>query len=195
MNGLLDSFGQLDAMQKVYWIIALASSVVFLIQAVMLFVGGDADTDFDGSVDADVNDSFDNAGFHLVSVKTIVCFLLGFGWTGVLFANAIANPVGLGILAAVVGLVFMALIAWLLWLVLKLDKDNTFHVEKTVGMTADVYLHIPAARSETGKVTVSYNGSMHELHAMTEQAEAIPTGAIVRITGVVEGETVLVEKI
>ena len=186
---MIEMYLSLAPMHRIYWTVAVVASIVFLVQAVMTVVGFDADTDLDGG-DAD----FDADGFHFVSVKTIVCFLLGFSWTGVLFYDYVDSGLLLGLLAAAVGLGFMMMIALLLRQVMKLDKDNTFRAAMTVGRAADVYLRIPAARSETGKITVSIHGSLHELEAMTE-GDAIPTGSTVVIRGVVEGDVVLVEKI
>lgn len=186
---MIEYFLTLDPMLRIYWALAIIVSLVFLVQAVMTIVGFDADTDLDGG-DAD----FDADGFHFVSVKTVVCFLLGFSWTGVLFYDYVGSGLLLGLIAAAVGLGFMVMIALLLRQVMRLDKDNTFRAAMTVGCAADVYLRIPAARSETGKITVSIHGSLHELEAMTE-GDAIPTGAKVVIRGVVEGDVVLVEKI
>ncbi len=196
---MIETFQTMSTPLQIYWILALVSSVVFIIQAIMTFVGFDSDADIDladapdaipESGDAD----FDADGFHLISVKTIVSFILGFGWTGVLFWDTIESPLWLGLLAFVVGLIFMSLIALLLFQIRKLDKDNTFRVEKVIGMNAEVYLRIPAARKDTGKITVSLNGSMHELEALTDGDE-LPTGAKVKITAKVDGETVVVEKI
>lgn len=189
---MIETFRSFDLALQIYWVLALIASIVFLIQAIMTFIGFDADSDLsDVSGDAD----FDADGFHLVSIKTIVCFILGFGWTGVLFWNDIENKFVLGLIAAVIGFAFMALIAWLLYLVLKLDRDNTFRVKQVVGMNADVYLTIPAAKASTGKIMVSVNGSTHELEALTNDTETIPTGGKVKITDIVEGEVVLVTKL
>ena len=87
---------------------------------------------------------------------------------------------------------FRFLIAWLLFLVLKLDRNNTFNLKNVVGKNADVYLTIPARKAETGKITISLNGSMHELEALTPDDAAIPTGGKVKIIGIEAGETVLV---
>ncbi len=192
---MMETFRSLDLMLQTYWILALCASVVFAIQAVMTFMGLDADYDADVPDAPDANSDFDADGFHLVSVKTIVSFVLGFGWTGVLLWNDISSPLLLGFVALLVGFLFMFLIAWLLYLVLKLDRDNTFSVKKVVGMNADVYLTIPANKAETGKVTVSLNGSMHELEALTTEPNPIPTGGKVKIVGIEAGETVLVEVI
>jgi len=182
-------------MLQTYWILALCASVVFVIQAIMTFIGLDADYDADVPDAPDANSDFDTDGFHLVSVKTIVSFVLGFGWTGVLLWNDISSPLLLGFIATLVGLLFMFLIAWLLYLVLKLDRDNTFNVKKVIGLNADVYLTIPAHKAETGKITVSLNGSMHELEALTTDDAPIQTGGKVKIIGIEAGETVLVTAI
>lgn len=189
---MMETFRSLDLMLQAYWILALMASVVFAIQAVMTFMGLDADYDADVPDAPDANSDFDVDGFHLVSVKTVVSFVLGFGWTGVLLWNSIENPLLLGFLATVVGFIFMFLIAWLLYLVLKLDRDNTFKASKVVGMNADVYLTIPANKAETGKITVSLNGSIHELEAVSADANPIPTGGKVKIIGIEAGETLLV---
>ena len=195
---MFETFKSMDGMLQVYWILAAVSSIIFIIQAIMTFIGFDADSDVDMSTAPDQipesgDAAFDAAGFHLVSVKSVICFILGFGWTGVLCWNYIPNHVLLGLLAAVAGLIFMSLIAFLLFQMMKLNRDNTFRVEQTIGLPADVYLRIPANRKQTGKITVSLNGSTHELEAVSDTD--IPTGAKVRIKEIVQGETVLVEKI
>ena len=196
---MIETFQTLSTPLQIYWILALVSSVIFVIQAIMTFVGFDSDADIEladapdaipESGDAD----FDADGFHLISVKSVVSFILGFGWTGVLFWDSIKSPFLLGLLAFVVGMIFMSLIAFLLFQIRKLDKDNTFRVEKVIGMNAEVYLRIPAARKDTGKINVSLHGSMHELEALTD-GEEIPTGGKVKILAKVDGETVVVEKL
>ncbi len=196
---MIETFQAMSTPLQVYWILAGVSSIIFIIQAIMTFIGFDSDSDLDLADSPDEipesgDSDFDTSGFHLISIKTIICFLLGFGWTGVLFWDTISDPIWLGCLAALVGFVFMSLIAILLFQVKKLDKDNSFRIEKVIGMNAEVYLRIPANRKDTGKVTVSLNGSMHELEALTEGAE-IPTGGKVRIIDKVDAETVLVDKL
>jgi hypothetical protein len=198
ITAMFETFKSMDGMLQVYWILAAVSSIIFIIQAIMTFIGFDADSDVDMSTAPDQipesgDAAFDAAGFHLVSVKSVICFILGFGWTGVLCWNYIPNHVLLGLLAAVVGLIFMSLIAFLLFQMMKLNRDNTFRVEQTIGLPADVYLRIPGNRKQTGKITVSLNGSTHELEALSDTD--IPTGAKVRIKEIVQAETVLVEKI
>lgn len=187
---LFEEYQNLDLEQQVYWALAIIASVIFVIQGVMTFSGLDTDTD---TVDGDAD--FDADGFHLVSFKSIVSFLLGFGWTGVLLREDIENSIVLGIVATIVGFGFMAIIAYMLYLVQKLDRENTFRLSDVIGQNADVYLAIPAQKAETGKIIVSANGSTHELEALTTDEERIPTGAKVKITGIETGDVVIVTKI
>lgn len=193
---MIDTYLTLPLMLQIYWAMAIIASVIFVIQAIMTFAGFDADSDMDvddpsQALPESGGSDFDADGFHLVSVKSIISFILGFGWTGALCWDYISSPVLLGFVSFLVGLLFMATIAFLLYQVLKLNKDNTFRVEQTIGKPAEVYLRIPAGRQETGKITISVNGSMHELEALSD--EMLPTGTKVRILEVVEGDTVLVK--
>lgn len=180
----------LDPMTYIYWGVAIISSLVFTIQTLLLFVGFDADGNFDGG---DV--SFDVDGLALVSVKTVACFLLGFGWCGVIISPFFVEAWITALISLGVGTLFM-FGAWvLLKQVLTLSQDNTFHTEKVVGYTADVYLRIPADTRKSGKIMVSYEGSLHELQAFNTSGEEIPTGAKVRVVATIDDAAVLVEKV
>jgi membrane protein implicated in regulation of membrane protease activity len=187
---MIETFRTFDPMLQVYWVAALVATLIFLIQAVLTFVGFDSDSDFSGG-----DTSFDADGFSLISVKTIVCFVLGFGWTGVLFFHSIASPLTLGLMATGVGLLFMVLIALLLRQMMKLTRNNTFSPLQAVGLVGEVYLRVPAGQKDTGKVVVSVEGSMHELLALTADDEDLPTGSQVRIVGTVSSDTVLVQRL
>ncbi len=188
-NSLWEQF-LLSPMYYIYWGIALISSLVFTIQTIMLFVGFDTDADFSGG---DV--AFDVDGLALVSVKTVACFLLGFGWSGVILAPLFENAWVVALISLGIGALFM-FGAWiLLKQVLTLSQDNTFHADKIVGYTADVYLRIPADADKSGKIMVSYEGSLHELQAFNAGAEEIPTGAKVHIVEAIDDATVRVEHV
>ena len=186
-NSLWEQF-LLSPMYYIYWGIAIISSLVFTIQTIMLFVGFDTDADFSGG---DV--AFDVDGLALVSVKTVACFLLGFGWSGVILAPLFENAWVVALISLGIGALFM-FGAWiLLKQVLTLSQDNTFHADKIVGYTADVYLRIPADADKSGKIMVSYEGSLHELQAFNAGTEEIPTGAKVHIVEAIDDATVRVE--
>jgi hypothetical protein len=77
--------------------------------------------------------------------------------------------------------------------ILKLSEDNSFKLENTLHKTADVYLTIPESKSGKGKIQISVKGSVHELDAMTQQLEKIPSGSVVKVIAVDSG-VLIVEK-
>ena len=186
MDFFASIFGpETEPMMKVYWGVALFASVVFVIQMIMTFVGFDADATTDTDFDAD--------GFHIFTIKGLISFLLGFGWTGVLLRQNIENPIILGAVAVAVGVAFLFLILFIMRQVMKLSVDNSFKLEQSVGLVGSVYLRIPSARKACGKLQLSVNGTIHELEALTDGHE-LPTGSRAKVMSVIDDHTVLVEQ-
>lgn len=182
-------FANMDGAQQFYWYIAIGASVIFIIQTIMTFIGADADTgvdaDFDGNLDGG------DSPFQLFSLRNLINFLLGFGWTGVSLYNIIPNKILLGIVALLVGIVFIAIFFFVMKVLMRLSEDNSFNIEDTIGKTADVYLTIPAAKSGKGKIFISVKGSTHELPAITGSLEEIKNGALVKVVEI-EGDILVV---
>lgn len=187
---MMDKFLALELPMQIFWGIAVVTSIFFVIQTIMAFMGLDADTD-DGSGFEDVEMEGLTGYF---SFRNLINFLLGYGWGGVLLQGAIANMLWLEVAAVGVGVVFVLVFVILLRQVMKLSTDKTFQLDEAIGQIADTYLRIPAEKKGTGKVMVSVRGSVHELEAMTE-GEEIPTGAKVRVTKVIGSELLEVERV
>lgn len=200
MSVLSEWYNQLDPTLKIYWGIAIFASIVVLIQTCMSFVGmgdvdtGDADVDFDADTDADA-DSLDHAGaMHLLSIRNVFYFLLGFGWTGVSLWNTIPNRGLLCAIAALVGCVFVAIFLFLFNQMMKLQSNGAFDINDSTGRVCDVYLRIPANNQGLGKVQISFNGSVQELDARTS-GEQIPSGTKVRVIRVIDKKVLEVEPV
>ena len=176
---MFEIYNQLDPFLKVYWVIAIFSSLVFIIQAIMTFVGAGSDDlpDADFNADADGGDM----PFQLFSFRNLTHFMLGFGWTGISFYNVISSKIVLGLISFLVGLFFIFLFFVIIKQLMKLSENNSFQIEETIGKTGEVYLTIPAAAQGKGKVMVSVRNVVHELSAMTRTDEKIETGAIIKI--------------
>ena len=71
----------LSTLSKVYWSIAFPSTLLFLIQLVMTFIGGDGDHDYD-DFDHDGDFDADHGGFHIFTFKNLVAFFTLFAWSG-----------------------------------------------------------------------------------------------------------------
>lgn len=179
----------LDPLLKSYWYIALPTTLFFLLQTIMTFIGlsgGESDIDSD-SGDTDLP-------FEIFTLRNLINFLLGFSWTGISFYDSIENKAILIIISVIVGIIFIALFFILIKQILKLGEDNSFKFENTINQTATVYLTIPESKSGVGKVQISVKGAFHELQAMTEASEKINTGSVVKIKSV-ENNILIVDKL
>ena len=191
---MMDLFNSLEPLQKFFWTIACAASLVFIIQTIMTFVGLGTDTDVDaGPMDGSVDSMEDGSLSGVFSFRNLINFLLGYGWAGVLLHDSIESGLLLQLVAIVVGLLFVLAFVFMFRQVMKLSHDGSFKMQEAVGLKADVYLRIPAARSGRGKVQVSVKGSVHEVDAMTDSTEEIPTGGQVKIVKVLGDDLLLVE--
>jgi membrane protein implicated in regulation of membrane protease activity len=187
----MEFFENLDPLLKAFWFIALPTSLVFIVQIIMTFLGVDAsdglEPDFHSLDGAD-------APFQLFSLRNLVNFLLGFSWTGISFYTTILNRTALVVLSFVVGSLFVYLFFLIIRQIQKLAEDNSFKISSTLNKSADVYLAIPESKKGKGKIMISVNGAFHELEAMTEN-EKIESGAVVKVVRIENNNILIVEKI
>lgn len=189
MNDFLFSLYGNDAVLKMFWWIAIIASAVFVIQFIMTLIGMDhSDVDFDvnAGTDADVD-----LGMNLFSIRNLVGFLVGFGWTGVCLRSGIQSNLWLILAAVGVGCLFVLMFVIIYKQTRKLDKNGAFDIKECLNKPASVYLRIPAKREGKGKVQISVNGAVHELNAVTD-GDMIPSGRNVTITEIIDNETVRV---
>lgn len=124
---------------------------------------------------------------RLFTLSGIVSFFTVFGWSSIILyqnslpgALAVASGLALGY-GAMVGAA--KLVQWSI----RLQEDGNLVLENAVGLTAQVYIPIPAAGGGEGKVTLTLQDQFVELSAVTAEDEAIPSGTLVRVTGIREG--------
>ena len=191
---MMELFNSLEPLQKYFWIIACCASLIFIIQTIMTFVGLGTDADVDaGPMDGAVDTVEDGELSGVFSFRNLINFLLGYGWAGALLFGSIDKRWLLQIIAIGVGLLFVLAFVFMFRQVMKLSHDGSFQMKEAVGLKADVYLRIPAARSGRGKVQVSVKGSIHEIDAVTDSKEEIPTGGQVKIVDALGNDLLLVE--
>lgn len=189
------------SMETVYLGCAAAGGTVLVIQTIALLTGGgDHDTDavHVGSSEMGNADSGEvhttDSGFGLFSVRTIAAFLTFFGLAGWAGLDAGWNP-GITILVALgAGTVMLFGVAWLFHAQKKLNAQGNVEPARAVGMTARVYLKIPAKNAGKGKIQVALQGRTVELDAFTTGRE-IATGAEVRVVRQVTADTFEVENL
>ncbi len=189
-------FSAMEPMQQMFWGCALVASLIFLVQMVLTLIGmdgHDVDASFDvsdfGDVDASTMDT--GGALSLFSIRNFINFFMGFGWAGVSLYDTIGSNFLLILAAIVVGVLFVLMFFYIRKQTRKLEANGAFNIRNCEGKTANVYLRIPAKGKGKGKIQISVNGAFHELDALTD-GEAISTGQKVRITEILDGETLKV---
>lgn len=180
----------MDFFAKTFWAFALLFSLLFLIQLVMSFAGGDGDGST-GDADDAIGDD-DGVGYQFFTIKNMIAFFTFFGWTGVAGIN---GGLGKGLtiaLAVAAGVIIMLIMAFLFRSMSRLKQSGTLQIKNAVGLVAETYLFIPANRGGFGKVHIKVQGSLHELQAITDDTEQIATGKLVKVIAVVNDSVLVV---
>lgn len=198
---LLTSWYQaLPPHMRVYWIIAIAVTIIFTIQMVFTLIGlGDTDAGDMGDGNLDMGDGHaDTIGtggaIQLFTIRNTINFLLGVGWGGVCLSGVIGNRFLLALAAILCGCIMVAAFIVMYRQLMRLEGNGSYRIEESKGQVCEVYIRVPAHRSGSGKVQVSFHGSVQELPAQTE-GEAIGSGTKVRVAEVIEGKLLIVEKL
>ncbi len=209
----------LDILGKTFALIAIPATLILIVQTIMMFIGIGSDSDASGGDSADVvddipddvsdsgifgddvpggtdidgADSVGDSGLKIISFRGIIAFLAVFGWVGIELLKLGAGSViaiGVGLLA---GFAIMVIMALLLRELFKLQSNGNSDIKNAVGNSGTAYIPIPASRQGKGKVTVTFQNSTHELDAVTDEEEDIPSYSEILVIGT-SGKDTLIEK-
>ena len=208
---MIEWWNSLGIALQVFYCIAIPSTLVLLIQTILMFIGMDEEvggtSDISAEIDSGISDdgifgedsiteasdTWGLEGLRIFTVRGIISFFVVFGWVGVVMLSA-GVPIWITIPVAIIcGFGMMLLLAVLLNVVMKLRSDGNTDNRNAIGTSGKVYLTVPPERSGEGKVYIMLQGSYVERAAVTDQTEAIPTGTEIVVVGV-SGQTALVVK-
>lgn len=184
-------FDALTLFEKIYWIVALIASVIFAILLILTIFGGDSDG-MGGDVDADI-DADHGIGFQFLSFKNLVGFLTIFGWSGIACLDAGLSGGITVIISVICGSIMMFAMASLFYYLGKLQSSGTLVLENAVNQVGEVYLTVGANRSKIGKVSVTVQGTLRELEAITEDDQDLVLGNVVRVKQITDNGILIVE--
>lgn len=203
---MLEWFGQLSILYQVLFAFALVGSLLFVIQLVMMLLGGgegDADAGHPGDVaDAGHADAVDGGATHadsdvafkVFSVQGTVAFFMMLGWVGLAagrtFGLGPGAAVGLGLAAGVAANLLMAKIFQGFR---RMQSSGTMDLANAVGQEGEVYLTIRG--EQPGKVQVTVQQHLKIFDAVAEGGAELPTGTRVMVVRVVSGSTMVVRKV
>ncbi len=184
---MLDWWNNLEVIQQVFALIAIPSTLIMVIQTIMLVVGMASDTDMD--VD-DVPETPDD-GLTLFSVRGIVTMLAVTGWSAVALVDSGVGQLLSVLIALALGFLSLVGMAYLMRIVYRLQASGNIDVGNAVGKVAQVYIPIAAEAKKTGKVTMTLQEKYCEFDAITTAHQTLVTGSYVRVVAV-DGAGVLV---
>lgn len=83
--------------------------------------------------------------------------------------------------------------ASLFYFISKLTDSGTLNYKNAIDAVGEVYLTIGADRSKMGKVSVSVQGTMRELDALTDSLTELKSGTIIKVLDVTSNGILIVD--
>lgn len=186
----------LDLFMKILWCIAIASSLIFIIETVLTFIGADVEMDMDTDFDMPDGGFEGDPSMNLYTFRNLVNFLLGMSWTAILLQEQIASKALLMIISFAVGALLVFAVMMLFKGLSKMQQSGNIDVYRSaVGCSGRVYLTVPAERKGAGKVQININNAVREYDALTDSEDDLKTGTSIKVTEVLDTNTLLVEEI
>ncbi|MDD3693591.1 MAG: hypothetical protein PHX02_06785 [Oscillospiraceae bacterium] len=198
---MIDWWNGLSVMHQIFYMLAIPSTVILIIQTVLLMFGfGDAN-EVDGDISADSETDFDapadqgaehGEGLRILTVRGIIAFLVASGWVGVAALDMGAGTILASLLSIIAGLGALVIVAAIFRASMKLQQSGNLDFQNAIGVTGEVYLRIPAGGR--GKVTLVVQGRYVELDAICNERE-VKTGEQVKVVDVTQNNTLIVSPI
>ena len=199
-----------DPLYAILWILAIPSSVILILQTIMLLFGvgageGDLDSDTSGLGDGDVNDlpdvdgdtdmdgAMQDSGLRVFTVRGLVAFFAVGSWSGITALSLGAHPLLAVFIAFVMGTLALLFVAWFIKWTLKLQHDGTMRPNEALGKEGEVYMTIGANRTTRGKVNIIIGQQLVELDAVTDSDVSLKYGERVTVTQVLGDNTLVVK--
>lgn len=169
---------------NVYFLAALVSTGIFLLQFILSVFVGSMDTDVD--VNADGNADLDMSS--VLSFKGLIHFCMGFGWfmflckppyTVLQYAGAFLS-----------GVLFVFILAWIYKLCYKLKQENKPEQgEDLIGRKCEIYSRCkdPEKKGNDYVVYIAINGAQRELAVKSSKGKKYQEGNILTLKDYKDG--------
>lgn len=178
----------LDNIWKIYFYVALFSTVVFVLKMLLfMIVGGDSEVSADFNTETDTDPSF-----SFISIQTVIAFFMGFGWMGYAGLHQFEfGQIFNLVLALLVGFIFMFVTAYLMFLAKKLEKNVEKDYSTALNKVGKAYTSFePKAK---GQVEIEISGQLSVVNAVNQSDEKINSFDMVKVVKV-EDELLYIEK-
>lgn len=187
---MIDYWQGLDTTLQTFVGIGAISSTILTLQMVLAMFGGDMDG-LDS--DMDIPDGGEGGASGILSIRTIGAFFTGFGWSGAAMLQYESGTGAATFVGIIVGSIFMALVFYLMSYLHSLRQEGTINYSNAIGKIGTVYLPVPPHRKGIGKIEVLVQGRLKIVQAITDNEKKIGNRIAVRVTELVDEQTILVE--
>ena len=170
----------------IYFWIGVLMTVFFVIKLFIFSMFGmdDGGGDLIGTdVDTD---------FNFISLQTLIAFMMGFGWSGYAALEWHFSGTISVICAIVGGLIFMALSAYLVFVMKKLNSTPKYDLNSLVDKNGTSYVRFPA--KGLGKIQIEFNGRLDTLEAWNDSDKEIESFKKIKVTKV-DGDKIFITEI
>ena len=179
--------------QQIFFLIALPSSLVLILQTILLLLGiGDDDADFDGDIEGDMSG---DDGLAIFSVRGILSMFCIMGWSGFALLATPLPPVVSVLISVALGILTLFGIAYLMRGINRLQSSGNLQISNAIGKVGQVYIPIPGSAKAAGKINLTVQEQYREFSAITMQENELKTGAYVRVVAVDDAGTLVVEPV
>lgn len=198
MGNYINYFKKIIGSGSFFWFCAMAGLGMFLIQFIInIFCLGNPDNFDISDVSSDTNDAGpdyadDTRTFKWLSIQTITGFLMVFGWTAITCKNefGLRDPITIAVSLAS-GIAAALIIRSIFKLAKKLvSSGSIYRIEDAIGKEGYVYQCIP--KGGRGKVSISLQNLTHEIDAISNHNEDLPSFIRVKIVEKSDENTVVV---
>jgi membrane protein implicated in regulation of membrane protease activity len=183
---------------------AIPMTVVMLLQLILMIIGvgfgGDSDTDVDdGVIDSnaeamtpDAKCTGNTGVLKIFTIRGIVAFFALGGWAGLAALTGGLHPFWAIQISLFAGVCALLLASIVIRLALRMQASGNLNLNNAVSQTAEVYIRIPPARSDKGKVTMLLQERFVELEAITDSPDALKPNTRVEVVGVTDDDRLVV---
>lgn len=204
---MIEWWNAMDLVQQILWVMAVPSTLILLLQIVLMCIGlgqGDADVDApDADFDGDAPDDLvaeghgeglaDHAdGLRMLSLRGIIAFFAVGSWCGLAAVELGAHPALAVGVALLFGFGALVLVAVLMRAMNRLQQSGNLDMRNAIGKQAQVYVRIP--ENGRGKVTLVFQERFEECDAVSKAAPLV-AGTIVTVVDLADEHTLVVEPV
>ena len=194
---MINWWNELLLIQQIFALIALPSTLLIIIQTILMLIGigGDGGAEVDADVDIDDGIEVPDDGLAIFSVRGVTSMLCITGWVAVaLLETSLPAGVSIGI-AIVCGIATLIGMAFLMRAINRLQSSGNIDIGNCIGKIGEVYIPVPAAGNGSGKVNLTVQEKFSEFTAITTSGNQLKTGSYVRVVAVNEAGVLVVEPI